>query len=69
MLMRTIAATYSDFSRMLLDDRIYEDTDISYFNICASMRVPPADLDEILQDELGMNGNEILQSFQKLLTL
>jgi hypothetical protein len=67
--MRTIAATYSDFSRMLLDDRIYEDTDISYFDICTSLRVSPADLDEILQDELGMNGNEILQSFQKLLTL
>ena len=67
--MRTIAATYSDFSRMLLDDRIYEDTTISYTDICAFLHVCPADLDEILQEEMGMNGNEILQSFQKLLTL
>lgn len=54
---------------MLLCDSIYEDPDICYTDICASLRVSPADLDEILLDELGMNGNEILQSFQKLLTL
>lgn len=68
-LMRTIAATYSDFSRMILDDRIYEDDTIAYADICSSLHVCPADLEEILYDELGMNGNEILQSFQKLLTL
>lgn len=67
--MRTIAATYSDFSRMILDDRIYEDDTIAYADICSSLHVCPSDLDEILYDELGMNGNEILQSFQKLLTL
>lgn len=54
---------------MLLRDRVCEDPDITYSDICAALRVCPADLDEILQDELGMNGNEILQSFQKLLTL
>ena len=67
--MRTIASTYSNFSRMLLRDRVCEDPDITYSDICAALRVCPADLNEILQDELGMNGNEILQSFQKLLTL
>ena len=54
---------------MILDDRIYEDDTIAYTDICSSLHVCPADLDEILYDELGMNGNEILQSFQKLLTL
>ena len=61
--------TYQEFARMLLDDRIYEDTTISFTDICASLRVSPSDLNEILIKEIGMNGTEILQSFQKLLTL
>ena len=67
--MRTMANAYSNFSRMLLDDRIYEDGNISFYDICAALRVSPGSLNEILEDELGMNGPEILQSFQKLLTL
>ena len=67
--MRTIASAYSEFSRMILRDRIYEDKDTNYADICRALHVCPADLDEILMDELGMKGPEILQSFQKLLTL
>ncbi|MBR5924830.1 MAG: hypothetical protein IKZ60_05150 [Bacteroidales bacterium] len=67
--MRTIAAVYSNFSRMLLEDRIYEDPTISYTDICAALHVAPSDFDEYLKKEMGMNGSEILQSFQKLLTL
>lgn len=67
--MKTIAAIYLNFSQMLLEDRIYEDTDISFFDLCAALRVSPSDLDEILFEEMGMKGSEILQSFQKLLTL
>ena len=67
--MKTIAAIYLNFSQMLLEDRVYEDPDISYYDLCAALRVSPSDLDEILYDEMGMKGVEILQSFQKLLTL
>ena len=68
-LMKTIETAYSEFSRMLLDDRIYEDPSITFADICSSLRVSPSDLDEKLLKEIGMNGPEILQSFQKLLTL
>ena len=54
---------------MMLDDRIYEDTTITYTDICAALHVSPGSMDEILYRELGMKGSEILQSFQKLLTL
>lgn len=67
--MKTIETAYPEFSRMLLDDRIYEDPTITFPDICASLEVAPGDLDEILVKEMGMNGPEILQSFQKLLTL
>lgn len=67
--MKTIETAYSEFSRMLLGDRIYEDSTITFPDICASLHVAPSDLNEILIKEIGMNGPEILQSFQKLLNL
>ena len=67
--MKTLPAAYYEFSRMILDDHIYEDNSISFPDICAALHVSPGSMNEILEDELGMNGPEILQSFQKLLTL
>lgn len=67
--MRTIESTYSNFCAVLLRDRIYEDTTISFEDICSALHVSPGSLDEILMKELGMNGREILYSFQKLLNL
>ena len=67
--MKTIVSAYSEFSRMILEDKIYEDKTVAYTDICAALGVSPGDLDEVLIDEIGMNGSEILQSFQKLLTL
>lgn len=48
---------------MILRDHIHEDPDMNYVDICHAIHVCPADLDEILMDELGMKGCEILQSF------
>ena len=67
--MKTLSAIYLIFSQMLLEDRIYEDPDVTFYDLCAVLRVSPSDLDEILFEEMGMKGPEILQSFQKLLTL
>ena len=54
---------------MLLEDRIYEDNTVTYEDLCAALHVSPGSLDEILLEELGMNGWEILYSFQNLLNL
>ena len=67
--MRTILSIYSDFARMLLGDRIYEDDTLAFGDICEALEVSPESLDEILCEELGVRGPEILQSFQKLLNL
>ena len=67
--MKTLSAIYLIFSQMLLEDRIYEDPDVTFYDLCAALRVSPSDLDEILFEEMGLKGPEILQSFQKLLTL
>ncbi|MCR5520194.1 MAG: hypothetical protein K6F21_07665 [Bacteroidales bacterium] len=67
--MRTIADAYEEFSKMVLEDHIYEDDTIDFQDICRALRVAPADLNEVLVEEMGMNGPEILQYFQKLLNL
>ena len=67
--MRTIESAYEEFSRMVLEDHIYEDETVDYQSICRALHVSPTDLDEVLVREMGMNGSEILQYFQKLLTL
>ncbi len=54
---------------MVLEDHIYEDETVDYQSICRALHVSPTDLDEVLVREMGMNGPEILQYFQKLLTL
>lgn len=54
---------------MLLQDRIHEDRTVTYDDICAALQVSPSSLDEMLLKELGMNGREILYSFQNLLNL
>lgn len=54
---------------MVLEDHIYEDDTIDFQDICRALRVAPADLNEVLVEEMGMNGPEILQYFQKLLNL
>ena len=67
--MRTIESAYRESSRMILEDHVYEDETIDFQSICRALKVSPYDLDEVLIREMGMNGAEILQSFQKLLTL
>ena len=67
--MKTSDTIYHEFCRMVLDDRICEDGTISFYDICAALHTSPGSLNEILERELGMNGFEILYSFQKLLNL
>lgn len=43
--------------------------DVDYGRLCRRTGLSPGDLDELLEKELGMDGREILYSFQKLLDL
>ena len=52
---------------MLLEDRIYEDPDVTFYDLCAALRVSPSDLDEILFEEMGMKGPEIFAILSKVI--
>ncbi len=64
--MRTIESIYSDFAQMLLADRIYEDDTVTFPDICRALGVSPGRLNDLLREELGMDGSEVLYSFQKV---
>lgn len=54
---------YAEFCTMMLEDRIYEDPEVSFADLCRAMGVRPRSLDAILIRELGLSGEEILHEF------
>jgi len=54
---------------MIYKDEIYKVPGITFTDICAQLGVEEQPLNEIILKEMGMNGPEILYSFQKLLNL
>ncbi len=50
---------------MLEEDKIYRRMDLGYVDICRMLKVAPAELDQILMNELGMTGDEILAKFRE----
>jgi len=67
--MTAIEKAYDRFGRMMYKDEIYKVSGITFSDICAQLRVDEDALNEIIFEEMGMNGPEILYSFQKLLNL
>lgn len=60
-----IETIYNEFCRMLEEDKIYRRMDLGYVDICRMLKVAPAELDQILMNELGMTGDEILAKFRE----
>ena len=65
--MCTIMKTYGRFAGLLDGSRILENPFVRFRDVCRFLRVSPASLDEILMDELGMTGAELMESRRKSL--
>ena len=57
--------TYSRFCELMLRGRILENPYLSFETVCRFLHASPADLDEILVEELGENGRQIMTSARK----
>lgn len=55
---------YKEFCVMLTEDRIYEDTTVSYADICRGLGVLPSELDLVLERELGYTGEELMEEYR-----
>lgn len=51
---------YKELELMLLSDRIYEDDDISFREICKELNVKHSSFNRLLVEELGYTGEQIL---------
>lgn len=55
---------YKAFSLALEEELSSGNPKLGYRSICGRLKVSPVDLDEILNDELGMGGDEIVELFR-----
>ena len=56
---------YKEFCVMMTEDRIYENPEVGFGDICRELGVEPSVLDRLLQDELGYTGAELLEEYRK----
>jgi len=61
--MKTMEDIYARFA-LMLDDPGHEGCGWDYRRMCRKLGVAPASLDEVLEEELGMSGNELLESLR-----
>ena len=61
--MRSIMTTYERFWRILSDTMEHDGKTDSFLSICRRLRVSPFDLEEVLMDELGKTGEEIISIY------
>lgn len=62
--MCTISSTFLRFERLMDNEKVYLDPDVSFHTICRRLAVSPSSLDEILIQELGMSGDELVDSYR-----
>jgi len=61
--MKNMEQVYARFAEMV-DEMQERGEKLSFRRICRKLGVAPASLDEILWEELGMSGNELLESLE-----
>ena len=60
-IMCTAMKTYKRFSRLLIEEGLSEDESVNFREICRRARVSPVDMNEILMEELGVDGETMLE--------
>lgn len=65
--MTVIQKVYSEFYRLLEEEKIYRDETLDFNAICAMLEISPEEFDAYLFEELGFSGAEIIARYRKLL--
>jgi hypothetical protein len=63
--MYTLEENYSRLERLLNDEKIYLIPDLTFETLCSWLEVPPADLDNLTFQELGLTGQGLLDRYLK----
>ena len=62
--MITLLASYRVFWDLLDRERVYLDPSLDFPTICAFIGIPPENLDNLLFQETGLHGQDILTHFR-----
>ena len=62
--MKTLSKAYADFARLTGDPSFLSSPDCSFQRACRLVGVAPADLDELLREELGFDGPSLLHALR-----
>lgn len=65
-IMTAIQKVYSEFYRLLEEDKIYRDETLDFQALCAMLEVSQEEFDSYLMGELGYTGAEIIAKYRKL---
>jgi len=65
-IMCTTVKSYRRFARLIEDGEILRNPDITFKDICRRLLVSPSSLDEIIERELGMKGQEVIDIYRKI---
>jgi len=57
---------YRRFARLIENGEILRDPDVTYKSICRRLLISPSSLDEIIERELGMKGQEVIDIYRKI---
>lgn len=63
--MDMIKEAYAEFGRLMVEEKIYLDLSLDYGELCHRLGVESYLLDELLLDELGMTGEELIAVFRR----
>lgn len=59
-IMCAISTIYSRFERLVDSEQVLRDPTTSFNSICRRLHVAPASLNEYIEEELGLSGEELL---------
>lgn len=64
-IMCTMKKSYERFARLIENGETLRDPEVTFKSICRELRVSPSALDEIVERELGVKGQELIDKYRK----
>lgn len=62
----SLQRSYEIFSKMLLEDKIFMDKDITFSLICFAIKANRKELNKLIKKELGFTGPELMKLYRSM---
>ncbi len=63
---RSVIESYELFSRLLLEDKIYMDSSITFPFLCSCIGANRKKLDRLIRNELGISGARLIETYRAM---